>query len=462
MPEPDNFIGNINIGTNYFSYLRNDFGSFDDNGSIFYNMAVNSGSGVNEINRLWHRNSTCPGSESFDLFNLSFNRLGLDCTQSFESQDNNSNIKGVIFFNQSSQNFGVKLPFHDHVGFNTIGPSGSMSFYAPKGYEIDSSGAIIQITGNGEYSIALIGTAPPKYVLSSHIISLETIGSSDYNSVLNNEFRGIPSFDFTLGTEHLLPFSTNSILLKENKFSPSSDHTVFYEQKSLIGFPKDVPFELRTAPSGFGHVLTNNKFIPVNTSTFHASSTPTWQFIFNTGHIVQMPRKNLSGFGSMSRVDFEDLFTYTNTEPTGNKYKNREIILGNTGSEESVVKLREAIKFRQKFRTEIGTTYNFQFDTDLIFDGSYRIGTKAPRFNLKKGSGTTYYERLFDDNYIGQISGQFTSLETSAIFEFEIPQHVTDTVNWQEEWSLTEQDYQDTINHWDIVWKVTNPSVTKA
>lgn len=144
--ERDAFLGQINIGTNYFSYFRNDFGSLDDNGSILYNMPINSGSGWNEINKIWWRSASTTGNISFDLFNLPFSRLGVDSIQSFESNENNSNIKGVVFFNQSSTNFGISLPFNNHSGYIQVGASGSISFYAPKGYEIDSSGAIIAIT----------------------------------------------------------------------------------------------------------------------------------------------------------------------------------------------------------------------------------------------------------------------------------------------------------------------------
>lgn len=301
-------------------------------------------------------------------------------------------------------------------------------------------------------------------MISSQIINIEDIRPIDVYSSSNIENRGsiLASFDGVVCTEHINGASGDTIFSFENKGSPAISSSLNYENKLLFGVDatNDLRFEQGAAASGLGEILQNNKFYLAYTGDLDASSIPPWQFIFNTGHIVQMPTRVYGG--RMEMVNFEDLFHYADTEPTGNSFKNKNIFIGRYDSDEDIFKLRETIKLRQKIRTEVGVTYNFQYSNNLFFDPTYRIGDKAPRFTMKAGSGSIYHQTIFDDNHLGQISGQFTSSETSVIMEFEVPQHLDDTVTWKPEWSLTEQDYYDTIESWRIVWGVTNPSLTKA
>jgi hypothetical protein len=185
--------GQVNSYAQY-RHTQKDEGMFmDDDGQIDYDLILGSGTGIAQINKVWYASDILNTSGSLDLFDLEFSRFGFAFTQNFFGASS-GNIKSIKIENSSSAEIGVRLPFANFNHYLHVPGSGSLVLSNTYGWEIASTGAVIQLSGDGTdqiYNISLLGASLPISLNVDGIIPVEYAGSTVFDSVVSFEYLGV-------------------------------------------------------------------------------------------------------------------------------------------------------------------------------------------------------------------------------------------------------------------------------
>lgn len=477
--DKNSLTGSIKGECEYRHSQKDSTAYIDETGKIDYNLTLGSGTGIAEVNTVWYSDKTLGLSENVNLFSLAFNRFGHTFFTSFQGASGNGNIKGVRIENSSSFDIGVKLPFSNFKDYFIVPPSGAVLMSNIRGWEIQPTGAIVQLSGNGtnqKYNMSLIGAALPLILNVGNVIPIEYKSSAVFDTSMKIEYNT----EIIGSTSNIIPFE-----YLETGPSGTSDTPVPFEYMGAIsGFGAsgagssinieyrgellsfhEIPIEYR-AFAVSGELVQNPLFLFGGSSYTNSddgvdpSSLPPWDLIWPTGTTVQMPTNPIvTGYnGEMLEVECKHFFAVWRFGPNGQGFNFNYMLIGSVWTLFS----RGHYQLRQTVHNVTpGATYRIQFAHELAFDTLHRAGSKRPSFNVYSRSGATLLNNVYSDTSEGEQIQQFTIVAPDDVFiiEWDVPQHLDDPVTWQPDWSYTDQDYQETLNEWTLAWFVRDPSV---
>ena len=460
--------GLVQAQCNFYHLQKDDSSVISDAGKIDYELNFGSGTGIGQVNQLWHQTKSLITYEGIDMANLPSHPLGLSTSKSFYGAGG-ANVKATHIDNSSSYNIGVVLPFIDSDGSKWIivPPSGHLTLSNIKGWTVPNTGAVIEISGNGTqqyYSISLIGAALPIFIDRAIGIPIEYKASSYFDKTINIEYAktsfssaGLIPFEYlktpsgsSLGEipiEYLAGPSGSSLFNWENIASPNIDKFVNIEWKSSgIG------------GEASGELLRNTDFLYGGTGQEFSywdgiadpSGVPPWQFIWPTGQLVQ--DKNLS----MVELQCRHFFAIWRFSPSGDVWRSNYLLLGSPFSR---FHRYDFTAKQEVFNVQSGVTYTLKWEHEVDFPASYRPNyVDKPYFQLKSKSGTILSGAHFDKTHppLQTFSTNIVAIDDGFVLEWIMPRipwyNTINPVPWRPE--------MDTI---DISsWFIENPSIKKT
>jgi hypothetical protein len=463
--------GQISSYCQYRHMQKDSSAIIDEVGKIDYELSLGSGTGIAQINRVWYSDRTVNTTDSLNLFNLTFERFGYDLTQSFYGPAS-GNIKGVKIENSSSADIGVHLPFDGFNGQFIVPPSGSVVMSNARGWEIASTGAVVQVSGNGtnqRYNISIVGAALPIILNAGQVIPIEYKVSSVFDNIVNFEVRN----QFDSSSSNIIPFEflasapsgsavgTIPIEYQDGlSFSGLGGTGIPFENRGSVSYGYDLPVEWYVG-TGDPEYIHNNTFLVNGSGLEHnffnglpdPSSIPPWELIWPTGVVVQAP--TYSPFnGAMHTLKCEDFYGIwrLGLVKESGYYAANYMLLGL-----SSVYARHAHSIRQTVYVESGGTYRIRWmNNNSTWDWEWTYGT--PGFTAKSRSGVTLASMTPQNTSVDyQTSLDITAIDDVIVLEWSVPDRFADNITGPDRSQVSSRLFQ-----WFIGGNPTinNPGIT--
>lgn len=276
--------GNLIADLQYRVFEQDANSTIEDQGKIDYEIPLTSGTGISQVNQLYHNDliHSVSGIAAIDMSGISFYRAGYQAVQSFVGAGGGS-IKGTYVQNNSANDLGIRFPWHN--SFVTVPPSASRFSASQFGWSIPASGYFLQTSGNGSiqnYTIALLGSINDKVIKPSFDVKAEYSQGLAPTGVSQLEYKiGVSGIAISSQLEWITTFPSAAITGHlEFLSSPLITVTGCYEYQQGVKRNNGIRYEY-LGQSGVHIPAFNTAFELVESGNISNSSVHAYAYWYN-------------------------------------------------------------------------------------------------------------------------------------------------------------------------------------